>query len=134
MVGSNSNENFYFYRSNWINGLDNIDLKKTKSVCRIKKKSNISMLWTCVEILQVCFDFEIPCNVSTSTVKVVSKCPTTVNEQEEAALRKNCAAIPNKCPKFEYHCVRNWLSTELYEVCAPPLYIPGKYLPYLIAF
>nr|XP_022295579.1 uncharacterized protein LOC111105525 [Crassostrea virginica] len=77
-------------------------------------------------VFQVCFDFEIPCNVSTSTVKVVSKCPTTVNEQEEAALRKNCAAIPNKCPKFVYHCVRNWLSTELYEVCAPPLHILGS--------
>ena len=84
------------------------------------------------KILQVALGYVDPCNVSTSTMKVVSQCPTTDIDLQNAVQRKNCDAIPNTCSKFEYHCLRNWNSTALVEVCAPSIYFIGKvlFLPY----
>ncbi|XP_078313431.1 uncharacterized protein LOC111105609 isoform X2 [Crassostrea virginica] len=73
----------------------------------------------------VAFGYVEPCNVSTSTMKVVSKCPTTEIDLRNAVRRKNCDAIPNTCLTFDYHCLRNWNSTALVEVCAPSIYFIG---------
>lgn len=77
--------------------------------------------------MQATRSFEIPCNESTSTVKVVDRCPTTESEFKKAAERKNCTAIPNTCKSFYYHCVLDTYATKLVEVCAPMLLIVGKF-------
>ena len=77
--------------------------------------------------MQATRSFEIPCNESTSTVKVVDRCPTTESEFKKAAERKNCTAIPNTCKSFYYHCVLDMYATELVEVCAPMLLVVGKF-------
>lgn len=70
--------------------------------------------------------FEKPCDVSDSTIEIVQFCPTSEQTFKDAAEKKNCAAIPNKCESFVYHCVRNRQKNALIEVCAPWLYIVGK--------
>lgn len=70
--------------------------------------------------------FEIPCNLSTSTIEIVEQCPTDKQTYVEAAARKNCAAIDNSCDSFVYHCVFNVWRNATLEVCAPWLIIVGK--------
>lgn len=72
---------------------------------------------------QVAMGFEKPCDVSDSTIEIVQFCPTSEQTFKDAAEKKNCAAIPNKCESFVYHCVRNRQKNALMEVCAPWLYI-----------
>lgn len=72
---------------------------------------------------QVALGFEKPCDVSDSTIEIVQFCPTSKQTFKDAAEKKNCAAIPNKCESFVYHCVRNRQKNALIEVCAPWLYI-----------
>nr|XP_022295682.1 uncharacterized protein LOC111105609 isoform X2 [Crassostrea virginica] len=84
-----------------------------------------AFLITIVFLFKVALGYVDPCNVSTSTMKVVSQCPTTDIDLQNAVQRKNCDAIPNTCSKFEYHCLRNWNSTALVEVCAPSIYFIG---------
>nr|XP_022290024.1 uncharacterized protein LOC111101727 [Crassostrea virginica]XP_022290025.1 uncharacterized protein LOC111101727 [Crassostrea virginica] len=66
------------------------------------------------------------CNDSTATVEVVSHCPTTFEEQVEAAVRKSCSKYSHKCSSFVYHCVINVWENETLEVCAPRKIIVGK--------
>ncbi|XP_062587137.1 uncharacterized protein LOC134248763 [Saccostrea cucullata] len=75
------------------------------------------------------------CNVSLPTLQLVSKCPTTKVELEEAIKRKDCkslADIQNCVPpgNFTYHCVINDFENETYEVCAPAIYSQGHYLKF----
>lgn len=72
---------------------------------------------------QVALGFEKPCDDSDSTIEIVQFCPTSEQTFKDAAEKKNCAAIPNKCESFVYHCVRNRQKNALIEVCAPWLYI-----------
>lgn len=76
-------------------------------------------------LLQVVRGFEIPCNVSHSTIETVQSCPTNEQTYKEAAERKNCSRIQSKCKTFVYHCVRNREKSALIEVCAPWLFIVG---------
>ena len=66
------------------------------------------------------------CNDSTATVEVVSHCPTTLEEQVEAAVRKSCSKYSHKCSSFVYHCVINVWENETLEVCTPRKIIVGK--------
>lgn len=70
--------------------------------------------------------FEIPCNASNSTMKIVQFCPLDEQTYIESAKKKNCTAILNNCKSFEYHCLSNRQRTALIEVCAPSLYIIGN--------
>lgn len=67
---------------------------------------------------------------SISTVRRVSMCPSNIPAYIEAAKKMNCSSLaPDAeiCRSFEYHCV---LSDDLkyaVEVCAPSLFIVGRY-------
>ena len=78
----------------------------------------------CVQILGNCDG----CIESGQTVKKVQGCPQTQKALEEAAVRMNCAGIPNSCSSFVYHCVMNTWTNETLEVCAPRRLIVGKKL------
>lgn len=61
----------------------------------------------------------------------VNVCPTTKQEWETAAKRKNCDKIATQqtCSdpeKFVYHCVINGFQNETLEVCAPQKLVTGK--------
>lgn len=61
----------------------------------------------------------------------VKFCPTTKQEWETAAKRKNCDKIATQqtCSvpeKFVYHCVINGFQNETLEVCAPQKLVKGK--------
>ncbi|XP_062566603.1 uncharacterized protein LOC134228923 [Saccostrea cucullata] len=61
------------------------------------------------------------CPVSRQTMKIVSNCPTSESEWNEASQRKNCSAFASQCSKpdkFVYHCVINPFVDQLLEVCA----------------
>lgn len=70
--------------------------------------------------------FEIPCNASNSTMKIVQFCPLDEQTYIESAKKKNCPTILNNCKSFEYHCLSNRQKTALIEVCAPSLNIIGN--------
>uniref|UniRef100_A0A8W8JHW9 LIM zinc-binding domain-containing protein n=2 Tax=Magallana gigas TaxID=29159 RepID=A0A8W8JHW9_MAGGI len=67
------------------------------------------------------------CPVSAPTVSVVSKCPTTKTEWDEAASRKKCSHMSAKCGNKSpvYHCLLNQWRNETVEVCASNWYISG---------
>lgn len=67
------------------------------------------------------------CPVSAPTVSVVSKCPTTKAEWDEAASRKKCSHMTAKCGTKSpvYHCLLNQWGNETVEVCASTWYISG---------
>ncbi|XP_062621755.1 uncharacterized protein LOC134283315 [Saccostrea cucullata] len=69
--------------------------------------------------------FEIPCNLSSSTLQIVEQCPTNEKSYKEAESRKDCASISNTCKSFHYHCVMSAWRNATVEVCAPALYIIG---------
>lgn len=77
-------------------------------------------------IFKVSQGFEIPCNASNSTMKIVQFCPLDEQTYIESAKKKNCPTILNNCKSFEYHCLSNRQKTALIEVCAPSLNIIGK--------
>ncbi|XP_062618426.1 uncharacterized protein LOC134280013 [Saccostrea cucullata] len=82
-----------------------------------------------VVIIQI-FDTVLSCPASTPTITYVSFCPTSQEEWEKAAERKNCesiAAIQNCTDrsKFQYHCLMNHWKNATLEVCAPIFYLQG---------
>lgn len=75
------------------------------------------------------------CMVDVYNVEVVESCPTSKEEWDIAARRKNCSNLAaeaerkncvmnEKQPK--YHCLINALRNKLLEVCAPEKTIFGK--------
>lgn len=71
------------------------------------------------------------CTEAVKSVKVVASCPTSKEEWEKAANKKNCKndAAQQYCTSanlFLYHCVINGYGNELLEVCAPRRIISGK--------
>lgn len=67
----------------------------------------------------------------------VKFCPTTKQEWETAAQRKNCnkTAAQQTCSdakKFVYHCVINVFQNETIEVCAPQKLITGTLIAYFL--
>lgn len=62
-------------------------------------------------------------------LKIVTKCPTSKEEWNSAAQKKNCSrfvALDTDEEKYEYHCVINAFSNETLEVCAPKILIFGN--------
>ncbi|XP_056015391.1 uncharacterized protein LOC125675901 isoform X2 [Ostrea edulis] len=75
------------------------------------------------------------CDVSFSTLRMVSACPTTVEELQNAKTQKRCdsLALIQKCvlhTNFTYHCVINFSFNETYEVCAPAIFSQGHCLEF----
>ncbi|XP_048767895.2 uncharacterized protein LOC125674697 isoform X3 [Ostrea edulis] len=94
-------------------------------MARVQWFSILCVLFVIFQILGVT-GFEIPCNLSTSTIEIVEQCPTDKQTYVEAAARKNCSAIDNSCDSFVYHCVFNVWRNATLEVCAPWLIIVGQ--------
>lgn len=75
--------------------------------------------------IQWCTSQNIYCQEAVDSVTVVESCPTSKEEWDSAAFKKNCIRIAarqnciNAREKFQYHCVINGLRNELLEVCAP---------------
>lgn len=72
----------------------------------------------------------IYCKEAVESVKTVSSCPTTKEQWEKAASRKNCweKALKQTCSApqmFVYHCVINGYGNATLEVCAPKRLILG---------
>lgn len=75
----------------------------------------------------------IYCKEAVESVKTVSSCPTTKEQWEKAASRKNCweKALKQTCSApqmFVYHCVINGYGNATLEVCAPKRLILGNIL------
>lgn len=100
---------------------------------------NMFMLWgfSCLymyvpRILIVDFFFSFIkcdyCPASAPTVSVVSKCPTTKAEWDQAASRKKCSHMSAKCGDKSpvYHCLLNQWGNETVEVCASTWYMSGN--------
>lgn len=74
---------------------------------------------------------EANCSLARETAEIVSSCPRTNEEWEEAAARKNCENLTKACsnyiyPNYIYHCVINaWMNATV-EVCAPSKFIVGR--------
>ncbi|XP_061186894.1 uncharacterized protein LOC133195024 [Saccostrea echinata] len=66
------------------------------------------------------------CEYSSQTVEPTKLCPSTQNEYNAAAKRKNCNTFKHNCTSFQYHCVLNEWMTGLVEVCAPSKFIFGE--------
>lgn len=67
------------------------------------------------------FDY---CQEAVDSVESVPSCPTSEEEWNRAAIKKNCnkTAYWQHCSKpeaFLYHCVINGYGNETLEVCAP---------------
>lgn len=72
----------------------------------------------------------IYCKEAVQSVEKVSSCPTSKEQWDNAARRKNCweKALKQKCTipkKFVYHCVINGYGNATLEVCAPERLILG---------
>lgn len=72
----------------------------------------------------------IYCKEAVESVKTVSFCPTSKEQWDKAASRKNCweKALTQTCSapeKFLYHCVINGYGNATLEVCAPRRLILG---------
>lgn len=81
--------------------------------------------------IKVCKSANVYCSEALKSVKVVASCPTSKEEWDKAAIKKNCRndAAQQNCTSanlFLYHCVINGYGNETLEVCAPRRLIPGK--------
>lgn len=90
-------------------------------------------LKTNLHSLQVCMNQNIYCKEAVQSVEKVSSCPTSKEEWDKAASRKNCRekALKQNCTipeKFVYHCVINGYGNATLEVCAPERIILGNIL------
>lgn len=70
------------------------------------------------------------CQEAVDNAESVGSCPTSKEEWEIAARKKNCSKIASKqncssVEKFQYHCVINGMRNTLVEVCAPTRIIFG---------
>ncbi|XP_062577067.1 histone-lysine N-methyltransferase, H3 lysine-79 specific-like isoform X2 [Saccostrea cucullata] len=94
------------------------------NMCNVMFRCLLYIIWMLAGINQV-ISFEIPCNLSTSTVEIVEQCPADEKSYKEAESRKNCSSISHPCVSFDYHCVMNAWRNATVEVCAPSLFIIG---------
>lgn len=81
-------------------------------------------------LIEVCMNENIYCKEAVQSVEKVSSCPTSKEEWDKAASRKNCRekALKQNCTipeKFVYHCVINGYGNATLEVCAPERIILG---------
>lgn len=69
------------------------------------------------------------CPEIVNSVEEVASCPTTTQENDRAASKKNCSRITlgKKCNNYQllYHCVINGYVNQTLEVCAPRKQISG---------
>lgn len=71
------------------------------------------------------------CKSFKNDLKVVPSCPTSKEEWDRAANKKNCTELANRrnCTntknQLQYHCVINAYMNETLEICAEPRYIFG---------
>lgn len=66
-------------------------------------------------------------------LKIVTICPTSKEEWDSAARKKNCSqfvALDNNEERYEYHCVINAFLNATLEVCAPEKSMFGNVLKY----
>lgn len=66
-------------------------------------------------------------------LKIVTICPTSEEEWDSAALKKNCSqfvAQDTNEERYEYHCVINAFLNATLEVCAPEKSMFGNVLKY----
>lgn len=76
------------------------------------------------------------CRKNFHSVEVVAYCPTTKNEFDIAARRKNCPKLHFTADKmcmsgkkpYVYHCVINEFRNETLEVCAQAKFIFGNFV------
>lgn len=70
------------------------------------------------------------CQEAVDSAESVRSCPTSKEEWDIAAWKKNCSKIASQqtcssAEKFQYHCVLNGYRNETLEVCAPSRIIFG---------
>lgn len=69
------------------------------------------------------------CPEIVNSVEEVASCPTTKQENDRAASKKNCSRISlgKKCNNYQlsYHCIINGYRNQTLEVCAPSKRIVG---------
>ena len=80
--------------------------------------------------IQWCTTQQTPCLQSIQSKIAVKACPTSKEDWESAARKKNCAKLASlqNCTtpdNFKYHCVINSYRNETVEVCAPRKLIIG---------
>ena len=67
--------------------------------------------------------------ICVTEIEIVSSCPVTEQEYNEAARRKHCSSLKSTCTnqaeKLEYHCLPNAWGDRLYEMCATDKEIIG---------
>lgn len=84
-------------------------------------------------LTQVCISVSADdfCPEIVNSVEEVASCPTTTEENDRAASKKNCSRITlgKKCNNYQlsYHCVINGYGNQTLEVCAPWKQIVGGY-------
>ena len=68
-------------------------------------------------------------NTCVTEIEIVSSCPVTEQEHNEAARRKHCSSMKSTCTnqveQLEYHCLPNAWGDKLYEMCATDKEIIG---------
>ena len=69
--------------------------------------------------------------ICVTEIEIVSSCPVTEQEHNEAARRKHCSSMKSTCTnqveKLEYHCLPNAWGDKLFEMCATDKEIIGNY-------
>ena len=80
--------------------------------------------------IQWCTTQQKSCLQSLKSKTVVERCPSSKDEWDRAAQKKNCEslALRQTCTtpdNFKYHCVINSYRNETVEVCAPARIILG---------
>lgn len=67
--------------------------------------------------------------ICVTEIEIVSSCPVTEQEHNEAARRKHCSSVKSTCTnqveQLEYHCLPNAWGDKLYEMCATDKEIIG---------
>ncbi|XP_078334690.1 uncharacterized protein LOC111099579 isoform X1 [Crassostrea virginica] len=68
--------------------------------------------------------------ICVTEIEIVSSCPVTEQEYNEAARRKHCSSMKSTCTnqveQLEYHCLPNAWGDKLYEMCSTDKVIIGN--------
>lgn len=127
---NNSDENLSTINQKCLRFVFNLQFKKFSTTILLRnEKKNHHVIYQ-LQIIQS-DAFTKPCNASLQTLKFVSKCPNDKASFETASNQKNCTAFNTHgqiCQSFQYHCVLSDDLKHIVEVCAPSIYIIGKYL------
>lgn len=83
--------------------------------------------------LKLCSSVEKYCQEAVKSITKVDICPTSKEEWDKAAIKKNCSvmAAMQNCTNTElflYHCVTDRFRKETIELCAPKTIIRGNAL------